>query len=49
MIMEALFQNFYYDHRPLIILEWHRNSVLVIIHMQIIQLVELIINEQGGK
>jgi len=49
MIMEALFQNFYYDHKPLIILEWHRNSVLFIIHTQIIQFVELITNEKGGE
>jgi hypothetical protein len=49
MIMEALFQNFYYDYRLLIILEWHKNSVLVIIHTQIIRLVELITNEKGGK
>jgi len=49
MTMEAMFQNFYYDHELLIILEWHRNSVLFIIHMQIIQFVELITNEKGGE
>jgi hypothetical protein len=49
MIMEAMFQNFHYDHRLLIILEWYRNSVLLIIHMQIIPFVELITNEKGGK
>lgn len=44
MIMEALFHNIYYDHRLLIILEWHRNSVLLIIRF-----VELITNEKGGE
>lgn len=48
MIMKALFQNFYYDHRLLLILEWHRNSVLLFVHTQIIQSVELITNEKGG-
>ena len=49
MIMEALFQNFYYNHKLVIILEWHRISVLFIIHTQIIQFVELITNEKGGE